>query len=95
MKNHHSIKNEFCSCIKQVVVDKLGNVVITPDYQLLSTPDYSITPLEGCFCPRNADELKKCLIGCLNKVLSKNGHHVADVKSVFIIDETGKELKLI
>lgn len=41
--------------------------LIFPDKTLLNKPDYQKTPEEGCFCPRNLDEVGRCLTGCLKK----------------------------
>ena len=38
--------------------------MIFPDRTEMAHPDYSKTPEEGCFCPRNLNELGKCLSGC-------------------------------
>lgn len=92
--NGHSTEEKICSCIKKVIVDSNGKAVIIPDFKLLSNPGYSSTPLEGCFCPRSSSELKKCLRGCLVKVLNENDRHASEIKSVFILDESGKEIKM-
>lgn len=91
----HTTEERICACIKKVNVDSNGKAVIIPDFKLLSNPDYSLTPLDGCFCPRTASELKKCLSGCLVKVLSENGRHTSEIKSVFILDESGKEIEMM
>lgn len=41
--------------------------LIFPDKNQLLHPDYQKTPEEGCFCPRNLEEVGKCLTGCLKK----------------------------
>ncbi|HEY4800443.1 MAG TPA: hypothetical protein VII99_15285, partial [Bacteroidia bacterium] len=40
--------------------------ILFPNTNFFSHPDYEISPLEGCFCPRDTQELGKCLTGCLN-----------------------------
>ena len=45
--------------------------LIFPNKALLNKPDYQKTPEEGCFCPRNLDEVGKCLTGCL-KIANKD-----------------------
>ncbi len=85
----------ICSFIKKVVVDNQGKAVIIPDFNILSNPSYFLTPLEGCFCPRTSEELKKCLRGCLVKILSENVQHSSKVRSASIIDENGNESQLI
>jgi long-subunit acyl-CoA synthetase (AMP-forming) len=61
-----------CLYIKYVVVsnDQNGDPValLFPNKKLLTNPDYQLSPEEGCFCPRNLDELGKCLTGCLKQV---------------------------
>lgn len=94
MKDHFA-DERACSCIKKVVVDSNGKAIIIPDFKLLSVPDFSITPLDGCFCPRTADELKKCLRGCLLKVLNENIPCTSEIRSVFVLDETGKESEIV
>ncbi len=41
--------------------------LIFPDKNQLLHPDYQKTPEEGCFCPRNLEEVGKCLTSCLKK----------------------------
>ena len=85
---------EKCRCIKNVRVSQNGKALIEPDYQFFSHPHYKKIPLEGCFCPRSSQELKKCLQGCLNEVLNDFGYTLSQIESVYIIDENGKELEL-
>ena len=58
----------ICHYVRQVVFClKDGErvvAVIFPDEALLEKPDYVKSPEEGCFCPRNLQELGKCLCGC-------------------------------
>ncbi|MGP8217436.1 MAG: hypothetical protein ACLQQ4_17850 [Bacteroidia bacterium] len=64
--------SDVCHYVKYVVVKGEGEdqpyAIIFPDKKQLEHPDYSLTPEEGCFCPRNLDELGRCLTGCLNRV---------------------------
>jgi long-subunit acyl-CoA synthetase (AMP-forming) len=39
--------------------------LLFPNKKLIDRPDYALSPEEGCFCPRNLNELSKCLRGCL------------------------------
>jgi long-subunit acyl-CoA synthetase (AMP-forming) len=61
-----------CHYVKYAVVsnDEKENIValIFPNKKLFESPDYQVTPDEGCFCPRSLDELGKCLNGCLKLV---------------------------
>lgn len=65
---------DTCHYVKYVVInqnDKNENVAfIFPDKNLYNNPDYLLAPNdnEGCFCPRNLDELGRCLTGCMKKV---------------------------
>lgn len=88
-----NLNPDKCNCIKSLTVNDAGKAVITPDYTLLSTPSYSVTPLEGCFCPRTVDELKKCLSGCLQEIMNKQNFNANTIKSVFILNESGREEK--
>ncbi len=80
-----------CSCIKEITIDENGKAIVIPDFGKLSKPDFSTTPLEGCFCPRTSEELLKCLKGCLDKAFDKEQKN-SKIKSIFILDEMGKEL---
>ncbi|NUM31675.1 MAG: hypothetical protein HUU47_05060 [Bacteroidetes bacterium] len=65
---------DTCHYVKYVVLNKDGNsrniAFIFPDKNLYKNPDYLVTPNEndGCFCPRDLDELGRCLTGCIKKV---------------------------
>ncbi|MBI2966309.1 MAG: hypothetical protein HYY40_00650 [Bacteroidetes bacterium] len=81
---------ETCHYAKNIVVsnDEHGDPValIFPDKKLLSEPDYLVTPGEGCFCPRNVDELGRCLTGCLKLVNQKTGDDFLKIKSAVIMN---------
>lgn len=66
---------DTCHYIEYVVVNKDENPIafIFPKDKLLQSPDYKLTPEEGCFCPRSLEELGKCLSGCLKLVNKKLG----------------------
>ncbi len=61
-----------CHYVKYVVVNKDENenpvALLFPNKKLFDNPNYNLSPEEGCFCPRNLDELGKCLTGCLKLV---------------------------
>ncbi|MDP1725267.1 MAG: hypothetical protein Q8M15_00685 [Bacteroidota bacterium] len=68
------IKNT-CHYVKFVSLSDAGRenhiALIFPDKKLLDNPEYKLSPDEGCFCPRNLDELGRCLTGCLKIVNTK------------------------
>lgn len=61
--------------------------LLFPNKKLLENPDYSISPEEGCFCPRDFHELRKCLHGCLHDANCGIGQKFAKIKSAMIIDD--------
>ncbi len=64
-----------CHYVKYAVVsqNESNNPVafIFPNKKLYTHPEYMLTPNEGCFCPRNLDELGRCLTGCMKLINSK------------------------
>ncbi len=56
-----------------------------PNHQL-ERPEYNISPLDGCFCPRDMDELNKCLTGCLNDANCEIGKRFSKIKNFFIVE---------
>lgn len=62
--------SDTCHYIEYVVIskDEKPVVFIFPKDKLLQSPDYKLSPEEGCFCPRSLHELGKCLTGCLKLV---------------------------
>ena len=61
--------------------------LLFPNKNLLDNPHYSISPMEGCFCPRNLNELGKCLQGCLHDANCGIGQKFSKIKAAAIIDE--------
>jgi len=61
--------------------------LLFPNKKLLAHPDYEISPEEGCFCPRNLDELGKCLHGCLHDANCGIGQKFAQIKAAILIDD--------
>ncbi len=63
-----------CHYVKYAIVKSNGTdevyALIFPDKNQLEHPGYKITPEEGCFCPRNIEELGKCIQGCIAKAMS-------------------------
>ncbi len=61
--------------------------LLFPNKKLLDHPDYAISPLEGCFCPRDLSELQKCLHGCLHDANCGIGQKFSKIKAAMIIDD--------
>jgi long-subunit acyl-CoA synthetase (AMP-forming) len=60
--------------------------ILFPDKTFLTKPDYKISPMEGCFCPRDIHELGKCLNGCLNDANCEIGERFARIRTFLIVD---------
>jgi long-subunit acyl-CoA synthetase (AMP-forming) len=79
-----------CHYVSYAIVSGSGKnhpvALIFPNKKLLENPDYEITPSEGCFCPRNINELGRCLTGCLHDANCAIGQKFAKVKSAVVID---------
>lgn len=84
-----------CHYVQYAVVSGSGEehpvALIFPNKRLLENPDYTLSPEEGCFCPRSLNELGKCLTGCMHIANNNIGQKFAKVKSAAIIMD---ELKL-
>ncbi len=82
---------KHCHYVQYAVVSGSGEehpvALIFPNKKLLEKPDYEVTPEEGCFCPRNLNELGKCLRGCLHDANSSIHQKFAKIKSAAIINE--------
>lgn len=78
-----------CHYVQYAVVSGSGEehpvALIFPNKKLMDTPDYQLTPEEGCFCPRSINELGRCLRGCLHTANESIGQKFAKVKSAAII----------
>ena len=78
-----------CHYVQYAVVSGSGEehpvALIFPNKRLLENPDYTLTPEEGCFCPRSLSELGKCLTGCMHMANNNIGQKFAKVKSAAII----------
>lgn len=61
--------------------------LIFPDKELLNKPDYQKTPEEGCFCPRNLDEVGRCLSGCLKKANAELTNKNTSISLAIIVGE--------
>jgi long-chain acyl-CoA synthetase len=61
--------------------------ILFPNKKLLKQPDYALSPEDGCFCPRDLNELGKCLHGCLHDANCGIGQKFAQIKAAMIIDD--------
>lgn len=61
--------------------------LIFPNRKMLNSPEYETSPMDGCFCPRNLNELGRCLTGCLHDANCGIGQKFAKVKAAMIIDD--------
>ncbi|MBI3136912.1 MAG: AMP-binding protein [Bacteroidetes bacterium] len=89
-----------CHYVQYAIVSGSGEdhpvALIFPNKKLLETPDYELTPEEGCFCPRNLNELGRCLTGCLHIANDSIGQKFSKVKSAAIImDELSLDHKTL
>lgn len=97
----HVIENlieNSCHYVKYVVVNKDENentvALVFPNKKLFETPDYNVSPEDGCFCPRSLDELGKCLTGCLkivNHLIENDSEKIkftAIINNNLSVDET-------
>jgi long-subunit acyl-CoA synthetase (AMP-forming) len=79
-----------CHYVQHVIVSGSGEnypvALIFPNQKLLEKPDYEISPEEGCFCPRNLNELGKCLRGCLGDTNKDIGQKFSKIRSAAIIN---------
>lgn len=80
-----------CHYISYAIVAGKGKdypvALIFPNKKVLHNPDYDMSPLEGCFCPRNLNELGKCLSGCLKDANCGIHQKFAKIRSAAIIDD--------
>ena len=90
----HSIEkliHESCYYLRYVVVTKDENentvALLFPNKNLFENPEYHLSPEEGCFCPRNLDELGKCLKGCLKKVNNQIENESEKIKFTSVINK--------
>ncbi|HRH65795.1 MAG TPA: AMP-binding protein [Bacteroidia bacterium] len=61
--------------------------ILFPNKKLLDRPDYLHTPEGGCFCPRNLEELRRCLHSCLHDANCAIGQKFAQIRAAMIIDD--------
>lgn len=79
-----------CHYIQHVIISGSGEdypvALIFPNKGLLNNPNYHMSPDEGCFCPRDLNELTKCLHGCLHDTNCEIQQKFSKIKSASIID---------
>jgi long-subunit acyl-CoA synthetase (AMP-forming) len=79
-----------CHYVQHVIISGSGEdhpvALIFPNNRMLKKPDYQISPEEGCFCPRNLNELGKCLQGCLHDANCNIKQKFSKIKAAAIID---------
>jgi long-subunit acyl-CoA synthetase (AMP-forming) len=85
-----------CHYVQYSVVSGGGEdypvALIFPNKKLLENPDYQTNSEPGCFCPKNLNELGKCLTGCLHLANEGIGQKFAKIKSAAIIfDELSQD----
>lgn len=80
-----------CHYVQYVIVCGSGReypaALIFPNKKLLERPDYSLSPEDGCYCPRTLTELQKCLKGCLNDANCGIGQKFSKIKVAAIIND--------
>ncbi len=59
--------------------------IVFPNNQM-NEPQYQISPLDGCFCPKDMNELNKCLTGCLNDANCAIGEKFSKMKLFLIVE---------
>lgn len=88
---------DVCHYVKYVVVSGEGKdkpiALIFPNTKYFSSPEYEILPEEGCFCPRDLNELGKCLSGCMKIVNFKIANELTKLSSATIINKEINEEK--
>lgn len=78
-----------CHYVQYILVTGSGAdypvALIFPNKNLLNQPDYLRTMEEGCFCPRNLNELGRCLTGCLKTANATIHQKFSKLKSAALI----------
>lgn len=79
-----------CHYVQHVIISGSGEdhpvALIFPNQKMLENPNYQLSPEEGCFCPRNLNELGKCLQGCLHDANGDIKQKFSKIKSAAIIN---------
>jgi long-subunit acyl-CoA synthetase (AMP-forming) len=80
-----------CHHIAYAIVTGAGQdypvALLFPNLKMLERPDYFVSPMEGCFCPRSLEELCKCLRGCLNDANCGIKQKFSKIKAAVIIND--------
>ncbi len=80
-----------CHYVSFAVVSGHGQdypvALLFPNRRQLDNPDYAVTPLDGCLCPRTLEELQQCLRGCLKNANCSIGQKFSKVRKAVIIDD--------
>jgi len=80
-----------CHYVSYAIVAGSGEeypvALIFPNKKMLDNPDYEVSPFDGCFCPRNLNELSKCLTGCLHDANCGIKQKFAKIKAAAIVDD--------
>jgi long-subunit acyl-CoA synthetase (AMP-forming) len=80
-----------CHYVAYSIVSGIGRdypvALIFPNKKLLKSPDYEISPSEGCFNPRNLKELSNCLRGCLHEANCDIKQKFMKINGAVIIDD--------
>ena len=78
-----------CHYVQYVVIGlKDGRspfALIFPNHTLFTKPNYEKNPEEGCFCPRNLNEIGRCLSGCINSMNHQLAPEYAGINAAAII----------
>ena len=84
-----------CHYVQYVVIGlKDGRypfAIIFPNHIMFTKPNYEKIPEEGCFCPRNINEIGRCLSGCINSLNHQLLPEYARINAALII---GAELSV-
>lgn len=79
-----------CHYVQHVIISGSGEdypvALIFPNKKMLEKPDYQLSPEDGCFCPRNLNELGRCLQGCLHDANCDIKQKFSKIKSAAIIN---------
>lgn len=80
-----------CHYVSFAVVSGNGQdypvALLFPNRKQLGNPDYAITPMDGCLCPRDLSELQQCLRGCLKNANCSIGQKFSKVRKAVIVDD--------
>ncbi len=79
-----------CHYVQHVIISGSGEdhpvALIFPNKKLLEKPDYQLSPEDGCFCPRDLNELGRCLQGCLHDANCDIKQKFSKIKSAAVIN---------